>query len=136
MEYLLDTNHLSYLEERHVQAVGHLAALLPQDRLLTSVVNVAELLRGVYLLPEGRRRRQLLNQCHQIVQQMDEILPVSLMVAETYAKIDAVLQRKGTPIPPNDLWIAAVALTRGAVLVTNDDHFARVEGLTLENWTR
>ena len=67
---------------------------------------------------------------------MDEIVPITLSVAEAYAGIDVALRRKGRPIPVNDVWVAAVALTRGAVLVTNDDHFTRVEGLVLENWTR
>ena len=52
-----------------------------------------------------------------------------------YAQIRALLERSGTPIGANDTWIAAQALTIGATLVTdNEREFARVPGLTLENW--
>ena len=136
MEYLLDTNHLSYLQERHPRVLERVAALFARDRLLAAAVSAAELLRGVYLLPEGRRRQPLAEEYHQVVRRMDEIVPITLSVAEAYAGIDVALRRKGRPIPVNDVWVAAAALTRDAVLVTNDDHFAHVDALVLENWTR
>ncbi|MEO5958497.1 MAG: PIN domain-containing protein [Opitutaceae bacterium] len=40
----------------------------------------------------------------------------------------------GTPIPENDLWIAAVALEHGLPVATRDIHFARVPGLTVLDW--
>ena len=135
-EYLLDTNHLSYLQQQHLTVLHHLAALLPGDRVLTSVVNVGELLRGVYLLPEGRRRRELLQRCNQVISRMDETLLVDIAAAEKYAEIGAMLHIKGRPIPVNDIWVAAVALARRAVLVTNDAHFSHVDSLQVENWTR
>lgn len=50
-------------------------------------------------------------------------------------RIRAVLERQGTPIGGNDLWIAAQALALGAVLVTdNVKEFSRVPGLAVENW--
>ena len=49
-EYVLDTNHLAYAQKRHPKVVERLAALPMDDRVLTSVVGVGELLRGVYLL--------------------------------------------------------------------------------------
>jgi tRNA(fMet)-specific endonuclease VapC len=55
--------------------------------------------------------------------------------AEEYAKIRADLAAKGTPIGPNDLLIAASALTNGLTLVThNTSEFSRVMGLTLDDW--
>ena len=135
MEYLLDTDHLSYLQERHRGVVNRLAALAPQDRVLTSVVGVAELLRGACLLPKGRRQRELIALYQEVVGQMEEILPLTPAVAEKFAEIEAKLRRKGKPIPVNDVWVAALALVRKAVLVTNDEHFARVDNLHLQNWT-
>jgi tRNA(fMet)-specific endonuclease VapC len=47
------------------------------------------------------------------------------------------LRRAGTPIGPNDLWIAAQALAEDLTLVTgNEREFARVPGLRVENWLR
>jgi tRNA(fMet)-specific endonuclease VapC len=54
---------------------------------------------------------------------------------ELYAETRAALERRGTPIGPNDPLIAAHALWLNATLVTsNSDEFGRVEGLTIENW--
>jgi tRNA(fMet)-specific endonuclease VapC len=135
-EYLLDTNHLSYLQQKDSYVVDHLYSLLPGDRLLTCTINVGELLGGALLLPEGSRQRNLLAQCYEVIARMDEILPVDLAAAEKYAEIDAALRHKGRPLPVNDVWIAAVTVVRGATLVTNDAHFAYVDGLITENWTR
>ena len=48
-----------------------------------------------------------------------------------------MLQRKGAPLGPNDLWIAAHARAAGLVLVSNNEReFKRVPGLKVENWAR
>jgi tRNA(fMet)-specific endonuclease VapC len=52
--------------------------------------------------------------------------------ARIYGKVKAQLKKNGTPIPENDIWIAAVAIQHDLVLVTNDNHFLNVEGLTIE----
>jgi len=44
------------------------------------------------------------------------------------------LLAKGRPIPENDVWIAALARQHDLVLVTRDEHFAEVDGLTLARW--
>jgi tRNA(fMet)-specific endonuclease VapC len=51
-----------------------------------------------------------------------------------YGKIAAQLARDGTPIPQNDIWIAAVAVQCGVPLATTDEHFRRVEGLNVLFW--
>lgn len=132
----MDTDHLAYMQKRHPSVLNRLAALRAGDRLVTSAVSLGELLFGVYLLPVGRRRRELLALYHQIIRQIGEVLPLTRTAAEKYAEVGAVLRKKGTMIPMNDVWIAAVALTRGAVLVTNDEHFRYVDNLRVENWTR
>ena len=55
--------------------------------------------------------------------------------ARKYGEIRSDLARKGTPIGPNDLMIASIASVHEAVLVThNTREFARVTGLTVEDW--
>ena len=55
--------------------------------------------------------------------------------AQTYGQIRADLERSGTPIRPNDLLIATIAIANDKVLVTaNTREFGRVFGLKLENW--
>ena len=50
-------------------------------------------------------------------------------IAERYGLIVSQLSRAGTPIPTNDIWIAAAAMERGARLISYDAHFAAVPGL-------
>ena len=60
-----------------------------------------------------------------------EYVPVGREVSSEYAKVFRQLQERGTPIPQNDIWIAATALVRHAPLCTLDDHFKNVEALEL-----
>lgn len=72
----------------------------------------------------------------QVLGQMEEVLPMTRPVAEKFAEIEVKLRQRGRPIPVNDVWVAALAVVRGAVLVTNDEHFARIDELKVENWTQ
>ncbi|MHB8873881.1 MAG: PIN domain-containing protein [Myxococcaceae bacterium] len=49
--------------------------------------------------------------------------------AEVFGTVKDLLRRQGTPLPINDVWIAAHALEAGATLVTFDAHFEKVRGL-------
>ena len=60
-----------------------------------------------------------------------EYVPVGREVSAEYAQVFRQLQERGTPIPQNDIWIAATALVRRAPLCTLDDHFKNVEELEL-----
>jgi tRNA(fMet)-specific endonuclease VapC len=55
-------------------------------------------------------------------------------IIETACKIHADLKKKGSPIQDADVLIAATAITRGLILVSNDSDMGRVEGIDLENW--
>lgn len=64
-----------------------------------------------------------------------EILPVEPPADQVYADIRAHLARQGKPIGPNDLFIAAHALSLDLTLVTaNVGEFSRVPNLRIENW--
>lgn len=62
------------------------------------------------------------------------ILVCDLTTAQQYGESKKTLRAKGRPIPENDLWIAAVALQYRLTLVTRDDHFREVDGLTIVKW--
>ncbi len=63
------------------------------------------------------------------------VLPlfISLETARIFGEIKAGLARAGTPVPINDVWLAAQTVETGSVLVTLDAHFRRVPGLRLWN---
>lgn len=58
-------------------------------------------------------------------------LLLSSETAQIFGEVKDALKRAGTPIPLNDVWLAAQAIETGAVLVTRDAHFRRVPGLRL-----
>jgi tRNA(fMet)-specific endonuclease VapC len=62
------------------------------------------------------------------------ILPCDLNVARAYGEVKRGLREKGRPIPENDIWIAATAACHELVLVTRDQHFGDVDGLTVAVW--
>jgi tRNA(fMet)-specific endonuclease VapC len=64
---------------------------------------------------------------------VDLLLPTQATAVE-YGKIKAELARAGTPIPENDVWIAAQAREHGLPLATCDTHFSRVNGLVVLDW--
>jgi tRNA(fMet)-specific endonuclease VapC len=59
------------------------------------------------------------------------ILDANNETAEIFGMLKSALKSAGTPLPINDVWIAAHAMEIGAVIVTYDRHFARVPGIRL-----
>ena len=64
---------------------------------------------------------------------MDLLLPTET-TAKEYGRIKAELAVAGTPIPENDVWLAAQAMEHGLPLATCDAHFARIKGLVVLDW--
>lgn len=56
------------------------------------------------------------------------------VAAQYYGRIKDRLRSKGSPIPENDIWIAAVAQQFGLPLASRDEHFNQVDDLILERW--
>lgn len=82
-----------------------------------------------------RKASKLLQQAYEQLLQAMEVLPLDHEASHHYADIRAHLERKGTPIGPNDLLIAAHARALGCALITvNEAEFRRVPGLRVENW--
>ena len=66
-----------------------------------------------------------------------EIIPLAEPADRQYGKLRAELEKAGTPIGPNDLFVAAQALGFNLTLVTdNIREFQRVPRLKVENWLR
>jgi tRNA(fMet)-specific endonuclease VapC len=133
--YLFDTNALSdYVRETPGMA-SRLATLASFDRVLTCAVVLGEVLHGIERLPASRRRDQLEQKTAQALR-ICRCKPVPVSAAGHYARIKSQLQRAGLPLDENDLWIAATALAFGATVISRDDHFQRIPGLAVEDWTR
>ena len=62
------------------------------------------------------------------------VLSPGLATAEHYGRVRAQLARAGTPIPENDIWIAALALENQLPLAARDAHFDNIVGLQVLKW--
>ncbi len=134
MSHLLDTNSvIDHLRRGLASKVtAKLAAAPPGSVYLCSVV-LAELLYGAMHSAPAHQAANLALIAK--LRQQFVSLPFDDHAAEEYGKIRAHLAALGTPIGPNDLMIAAIALANQMTLVThNTAEFSRVPGLTLEDW--
>ena len=133
-EYLPDTNILiSAWRGTSNSVLNRMAGLAPQRLHLSSLV-WAELLTGVEKQTATAPKRRVALQ--ELTNGMTA-LPFDELAASSYAKIRTHLENKGLAIGPMDLLIAAQALSRGLVLVTDNlREFRRVPDLVCENWLR
>ena len=68
---------------------------------------------------------------HKKLIQRANILEITEATANIYAKSRLALKKKGTPIPENDLWIAAICIEHKMPFITNDAHFKGIDNLML-----
>jgi predicted nucleic acid-binding protein len=118
--FVLDTNILSaIMSARPSPQVAAWIAGQPEDALFTTTICEAEILAGLTVMPEGRRRVALETAAQAIFADdfNGRVLPFD---AAAYADIFAARQRAGRPTVPLDLMIAAVARANGAGVVTRD----------------
>ena len=68
---------------------------------------------------------------------LNKVIPLTLRTAKTAAVIQADLRKKGSEIGHTDTLIAGIAIANGLQLVTNNtEHFKRIKGLEITNWTK
>ena len=64
------------------------------------------------------------------------VLPVDASVAMQYARLRLALKQAGTPLPENDVWIAAACVVYDIPLLTRDEHFDAIPGMSKRGWPR
>jgi tRNA(fMet)-specific endonuclease VapC len=133
MTFLLDANAwIGHLRQTAPAVTVHLGQYPASDITLCSVV-LAELIYGAERSApahRGSNRNLIAKLRSQYVS-----LPFDDGAAEQYGPIRAYLAGKGSPIGPNDLMIASIALAHRLTLVThNTAEFSRVPGLNLADW--
>ncbi len=132
MRYLLDTNIVSDLirnpqgrEAEHIRMIG-------EARVCTSIIVAAELRYGATKKGSPRLAAQL-----EAVLGVLDVIPFEAPADAVYGLIRSRLEHSGRPIGGNDLLIAAQAVALGYTIVTyNEGEFARIDGLSHENWLR
>lgn len=131
MAYLLDTNIVSLELKNNSKIKQRLKEFQSQEGLLSiSCITYFEVKTGLFAVNAIKQLERFDNFCkdYQIIFLDD------LAILEKASEIHANLRLRGLPIQTEDILIAATAIVKGFILVSNDSDLLRVEGLSLENW--
>ena len=124
---MLDTSAYSAFMRGHLE-LKH--ALQQTDEIYLNAVILGELLMGFM---GGRHRQKNQLELHQfLVSPRVTMVDINEDTAERYAVILNALWKAGTPIPTNDIWIAASAMQHGCRLLTVDAHYQKVGQIIVE----
>ena len=121
---VLDTSAYSHFRGGHAEVLD---ALSRAERVLVPVTVLGELEAAFQWGSRARENRRALEDF--LEEPFVDLLPVTAAVARQYGRVFAGLRRAGTPIPVNDIWIAASAIDCGGTLLTFDRDFDRIAGL-------
>jgi predicted nucleic acid-binding protein len=136
--FLLDTNIPSEMTRPHPQSsVTGWLDNADDDQLYFSVVSLGEVPKGVTILPDGKRRRDLQRWLDETLRPwfQGRILPVDEAIAERWGVLAGECQLKGRPLKVADGYIAATALEHDLTIVTrNVRDFAGLGVVLLNPW--
>jgi len=106
------------------------SSLQQAEEISLNPVVLGELLAGFMMGRSERRNRSILKDF--LSSPRVTVLEIDEETSERYAAICQHLRRKGTPIPTNDLWIAASAMQYGLKVLTTDKHYLEVPQIITE----
>ena len=150
--YLIDTNHIAAWERQDQIFMAHLREVPPENILWVCPISLAELECGLRITAATDPRRRAA--CRRFIedQVLDFVREIGITTRDSYAEIMEQIWRAHPPanarvdtqrhlstlgVDVNDVWIAAVALEHGLILLTDDrmDTIrACVPDLNVENW--
>jgi tRNA(fMet)-specific endonuclease VapC len=118
-KFIIDANVvIDYLRGKN----NLLCQLMDNEVVSISVIVIGELIFGA---ENSIQIKKHLSQVEELLSKVN-IVRIDYETAKIYGKIRADLRKKGTPIPENDIWIAATAMQHNFTLITNDKHFANI----------
>ena len=130
-KYLIDTNIAIFYRKGKFDLEAKFDKIT-SDNFFISEMTLAELKFGVEKSEKPEKNKKTLDNFLTGVQ----ILPIFHSL-DLYAKEKARLQKAGTPVDDFDLLIGVTSVTHKLTMVTNNtNHFKRISGIKLEDWTR
>jgi len=124
MKLSLDTNTYSAFKSGNLELMR---ILEDADELLIPATVLGELYSGFQI---GNLTEKNLMELNTFLSKPGvSIIAVTNEIAFRYGYIIKTLRKKGTPIPTNDIWIAASTMETGSILLTGNKHFNHVPGL-------
>ena len=129
---LLDTDILSEFLRGNTKVIAKVDEHLKEFGYVNlSIITYYEILNGL-LYKDARKQ---LARFEDFVE-LNKVIPLTLRMAKTAAMIQADLRKKGKEIGHTDTLIAGISMTSELQLITNNtEHFKRIKGLEIANWT-
>ena len=130
---MLDTDILSEFLRGNLKVIAKVNEYLKEFGYINlSIITYYEILNGL-LYKDARKQ---LSRFEEFVE-LNKVIPLTLRTAKTAAVIQADLRKKGTEIGHTDTLIAGISMTSELQLITNNiNHFKRIKGLEIANWTK
>ena len=130
---MLDTDILSEFLRGDSKVIAKVDEHLKEFGFISlSIITYYEILNGL-LYKDARKQ---LTRFEDFVE-LNKVIPLTLRTAKIAATIQADLRKKGTEIGHTDTLIAGIAIASEMQLITNNtDHFKRIKGLVIANWTK
>jgi tRNA(fMet)-specific endonuclease VapC len=126
-KYLLDTNIVIALFAADDSVQKHIAAA---KEIFIPAVVIGELFFGAF---KSTHTEENISRIEKFAF-FNTVLSSGAVTGKGYGRIKNLLKKKGSPIPENDIWIAAVAIEHDLTLVTRDEHFTNIDGLRRKSW--
>ncbi|WP_373768134.1 type II toxin-antitoxin system VapC family toxin [Glaesserella sp.] len=131
MRYMLDTNMISHILKQQPNVMAKLLSV-PMQSLCISAITYSEISYGLAKKPEAYKLHRAVKELLLCV----EVLDFDKQVAKIYGEFKAKVEQQGKMLTPLDMQIAAHSYAVGAVLVSNDQAFAQIKELTVQDWTK
>ena len=124
MKIMLDTSAYVGFKRNAVEA---LEIIVKAELIVFSPVVMGELMFG---FRNGTRFKENMDDLDRFLKhEAVDLVPIGKITSDRYSRIAVKLRQQGTPIPTNDIWIAAQAMEQGAEQITSDQHFDKINGL-------
>ena len=130
---LLDTDILSEFLRGNLKVIEKMDEHLKEfGSINLSIITYYEILNGLLYKDAKKQLAKFENFI-----ELNNVIPLTLVTARIASSIHANLRKKGTEIGHTDTLIAGIAMANEMQLITNNtDHFKRIIGLTIDNWTK
>ena len=126
-KYILDTNIIIRLFAEDVEI---LQKVDESEEIFVPSIVIGELCYGAF---NSKKVKSNISKIEKLTSEV-EILDCDYDTGMEYGEIKKELKDKGTPIPDNDIWIAAISRQYNIELVSRDEHFKDVENLKWIKW--
>ena len=133
MPSILDTDALSEFFRGNPKVIAKVDEHLMKFGFISlSIITYYEILNG--LLYKDAKKQMIK---FEAFVELNKVVPLTIRTVKISAYIQADLRKKGTEIGHTDTLIAGIAMASDLQLVTNNtDHFKRIKGLEITNWTK